>query len=257
MQTTVANRLSYYRNSIVDSGRMNPDIETLRKERLLLLHPLEEALSGDVMDKESVKAFLDRSAKDGKAEGERGEEKVPGILCPWVYLPRVVHGAAPEAAPFVLLCVPAVLTPEGLLLSAGELPWIPRTILQPLNCEGPTVGSVEDSDRFLASLEAGRGEDWDDLVEVCVRYIEAVTGSGTPPEIEGYVLDSRAAFFSGETIKATVHVTKLYDALLSGKGSQPLLERMIGGADSPLPLLLENTAKLSHPRGVLEPPART
>lgn len=239
MRTTVANRLLYYRNTVADTGRMNPDIATLRKENLLLLLSREEAMSGVPEDAEAAKAFLERSLKTPREGASGGDDdgRVAGVLCPWIYTPRVVHGAAAEGAPFALLCVPAILSSEGRLLPSGEPPWIPRTVLQPLNSEGPTVGSVEDSDRFLASLESGSVETWEELAATCSRYIAAVTGSETPPEIEGYLIDGRAAFFAADTIKATLHLAKLYDALLADKGSFPLLERMIEGANTSEPLL--------------------
>ena len=197
VRTAVSDRLSYYRNTIADAGRMNPDIGALKKENLLLLLPREEALSGEPKDAEAARAFLERSSPAAGGRPAEGEDaRIAGVLCPWVYTPRVVHGAAASDAPFALMCVPAILTSEGRLLPAGELPWIPRTVLQPLNSEGPTVGTVEDSDRFLSSLESGAVDTWEDLRGCCSRYLAAVAGSETPPELEGFEIDPNAAFFA-------------------------------------------------------------
>ncbi|HPJ26851.1 MAG TPA: AAA family ATPase, partial [Synergistaceae bacterium] len=255
-------RLSYYRKTLADAGRQNPDIKKLLEGKLLFRRFREEFLAGRVEDQEGVESFLSSLSdkKDSSSQEKKDGEMQPvsGILCPWIYMPQVSHGAASGGVPFALLCIPALLSPEGFLQPTGEKPWIPRTILQPLNSEGVTVGSVEDSDTFLTSLESGEIQSWEDLMGVSARYLAQVTGSQSPPNIGGYRLDDEGGFFWEDSPRGTasVHVEKLYNALLEEKSASfPLLERLIEGSSRSLPLLsqAEETKISSRHMGCMSP----
>jgi len=175
----------------------------------------------------------------GIPEEEGGtEEALEGAFCPWIYAPSGEHGVFRNASPFALLCIGAVLEKDGTLRSTG-LPWIPRTLLQPLNDDGVTVGSVEDSDAALTALAAqpSKEDSWQETARVCREYLEAVTGSSAPPDLPGYTRVPGGAFVAGAPIGVSRHVQALYDALLDKKPSAPLLERLVQGQAPSSPLL--------------------
>ena len=166
MQATTRKFLSYYRNTLSDAVRQNPDLKAFQKEGKLLLGDEDAFLSWRRPADEDLDRFL-AAAKSGaeKGSGEGGEEdaSVEGVFCPWIYLPDVVHGASRSDETFALLCVPAVLASDGTFRPTGALPWIPRSLLQPLNDDSVTVGTVEDSDAFLGSLDASALGTWSDV----------------------------------------------------------------------------------------------
>ncbi|NCC62988.1 MAG: hypothetical protein EOM12_19220, partial [Verrucomicrobiae bacterium] len=68
-------RLSYYRNTLADAARQNPDFQKLIKDKGLLRCSREEFLSGKIGDKERVKAFF-------TVNGDK--QPASGVLCPWI-----------------------------------------------------------------------------------------------------------------------------------------------------------------------------
>ena len=241
MQATTRKFLSYYRNTLSDAVRQNPDLKAFQKEGKLLLGDEDAFLSWRRPADEDLDRFL-AAAKSGaeKGSGEGGEEdaSVEGVFCPWIYLPDVVHGASRSGETFALLCVPAVLASDGTFRPTGALPWIPRSLLQPLNDDSVTVGTVEDSDAFLGSLDASALGTWSDVPPLCRKYLGAVTGAEDPPDFEGYRRDVHWAFFSGATIQASKHVATLYEALLQKDlPLLPLLDRIVHGTAETSPLL--------------------
>lgn len=263
MEETTRRLLSYYRHTLGDAARQNPDISGLtdlqkvqkgreggKDDKPKLLLGDEGALAtGRLTDNLDLLGEFFAAAKGGdKKEGAPGNSKEEGIpegalegtFCPWIYVPSVEHGLSrKDSSPFALLCVGAVLEKDGTLRPTGDLPWIPRSLLQPLNDDGVTVGTVEDSDAFLASLAARApgGGTWKEMAEGCREYLAAVTGSSTFPDIPGYRLDPRPAFVVGTPIVASQHVQALYDALLDKKPSASLLERLVQGKAASSPLL--------------------
>lgn len=241
-------RLSYYRNTLADAARQNPDFQKLIKDKGLLRCSREEVLSGKIGDKERVKAFF-------TVNGDK--QPASGVLCPWIYTPQVTHGATSGKYPFALICIPVVMSPEGIFQPKGDKPWIPRTVLQPLNSEGTTVGSVRDSDGFLSTLLSEEIQTWESLMDVCKKYLAYVTGSETPQNMEGYDLDPEGGFFSDDSPQgnASAHVKKLYDALQREKLSLPLLTRLIEGKSTTLPLISkkEETELSSRHLGCMSP----
>ena len=128
MRTTVANRLSYYRNTVADTGGMNPDIATLRKENLLLLFSREEAMSGVPEDAGAAKAFLERSLKTPKegASGGGDDGRVAGVLCPWIYTPGSSTAPRRRALPSPFSAFRRFSPPKDAFFRPASLPGFPE-----------------------------------------------------------------------------------------------------------------------------------
>lgn len=163
--------IEYWRNSLSDADRLNPDFEKLRSGGLQI--ELEAFVQGEVPS-EMVDQFLAKlSEKDKK------KEVYDVLICPIVLYVKTVHASSVlSQLPSSLspLWIPAMISKKGLLQPHPRyIPWISREYLEPIESDVDSIGAVKDVDSFLSSRSV-RIEKWTEYINFVYELLSTVTG---------------------------------------------------------------------------------
>lgn len=220
--------LKYWRNSLIDAGRINARISKTAKE----ITP-DELESGRI-DVKTVQ-LLYKETKNGQQFEEIDDEKyIPVLLCPVQLKAQVFHGRK-STEDRALLWIPADLMPTGELRPRdGEYPWISRALLEPSLGEEAdlTIGRLEDVESYMQNNSPEVFcKEWQDLLEYGRKMIEFVTGN---KEVTGYKWQFRVYIILDDDKRNPArHIIKLLDTIIKEKQVLPLLEKYLSLTDTP------------------------
>ncbi|HZF14072.1 MAG TPA: AAA domain-containing protein [Thermoanaerobaculia bacterium] len=255
--------LRYWRQSLADGDKI--DFESDRAQRETLRLPRTVLATGRIPQEQAQQLFRlqeRKTGEDGQEEPKRERKSaLPVLLCPLHARLRQAHGAVPagQVKQVNPLWIPAFLGQDGALSppSSGG-PWIPRSLLEPLQDGALALGTVENLDRFLTrkpidEIEAGWPSYWsysaEMLREVTELRFDAFELPGYEVLSEGFVVPRAAAQGFGMRILA------LYDLLLKESEIPPLLRRYACLTETPSAPLL--TAEEQLPYAILHVGQRT
>lgn len=161
--------LEYWRNSLADADRLNPDFEKRKPNGFQI--ELEQLFQGEISTNtvnELIAALPDKKT-----------EIYDVLLCPIVLCVRTEHGspiASQLPASIVPLWIPALMTKEGILKPHSRyLPWICREYLEPCESDVEPIGTVGDVDHFLSSRPT-KMEQWEEYAAFACKMLLDVTG---------------------------------------------------------------------------------
>lgn len=220
--------LKYWRNSLIDAGRIIARLPNTVKEITI-----DELESGKI--NMAIVELLYKETKNDQLLGKiDGGKNVPVLLCPVQLKAQVPHGRK-STEDRALLWIPADLMPTGELHHReDEYPWISRTLLEPSLGEEAdlTVGRLEDVESFLQNNSPERFcNEWKGLLEYGRKMIGFVTGN---KEISGYEWQYRVyVVLDDDTRNPARHIIKLLDALAKERQYLPLLEKYLSITDMP------------------------
>ena len=220
--------LSYWRNNLADKDRLGKlpdpdDKDTVRSSP-------QGLWAGWVEDEPREELF--------HAYEQEQKEEAPGALSVLVYLgilqKGVEHGKRGQGTASAPLVIPARLTRDSQLLPRGELPLVPRPLLDPhdtVDC--PIIGRVADYDAFCTREEPpGEDAEWADLEAKVDGLWQAVVGESfqgveSLDAFEGFFLQNAGLVtLDTQSMGRPTSLVGLYDTLREADdaaGSAPLL----------------------------------
>jgi len=223
---------AYWRNSLADAelGRGTLTKDEFNRHRRV---SPDEAGSG-ILHEETVKAYFD--GEDEKLQF------VEVVYRPWLYAVKNEHGQRvthlPEyVTPFV---TQALLSRDGCLLPKPTTV-VPRDILQPLEDNSFSIGTIDDLDRFLTDgqipgiafadvsdgsetqLEKFRNK-WNDYRHGLDNMLAAVCSAFVSQTRQYLLAEHGIVLKKGVISGATQHVVRLYDHIRDKQPESPLFE---------------------------------
>lgn len=212
------NVISYWRNSLADSDRLNLNISKLGFKHEITWSEVETGK----LSKEIVESYFGMKKF-------KNEDIVNILFCPVIAYPTRQHGVEKVnlSKSLVPLWVPACLDKEGnLSVDLESFPWIPRNYLEPSANESIIIGSVEILDDFL-SKNPMPTEKWSDFWEYVMKMFNVVTGQNLKDfEYEDYSTSETGWVFINNNIQgASSSIIRLYNHILKNGISYPLLKK--------------------------------
>lgn len=222
------NTINYWRNSLADVDRLNPDFNKMKNNALQI--DVDCFRKGNIPKDITQKLFGDR-IKNGQLTS------IEVLLCPIVAHVKTEHSKNKSNHPAILtpLWIPALLNKEGnLLVAAQKDPWIPRDYLDPCLSGVDPIGTLSAVDRFL-SEKPFKFESWNLYWDHTLKMFDEVTEIGLDVfEHEQYVRSTESYILPNEhIIGATSAVLKLYDDIRETKPKIKLLNHLASMEDQP------------------------
>lgn len=246
MRIPLVKLLSYYRNSLADADRMAPEdswVQTATPTNV------DEWASGQ-LSPETLEMVWQARSGSGKADtDEWGRRRF--WLCPFVGTLKPEHGARRHGLPvrIVPLWFPVRVSENGNVEPDPQLlPWIPRTLLEPIHPARIVLGQLTDADTYVAarmwedpealtdetgsSHRARRLSAW---LEYGKGLLEFVTKKEWATfELEEYYREPHAVVLPAGAPSAKITgLLAYYDALIRDKISTPPLQRFVAGESFP------------------------
>lgn len=162
-------QLEYWRNSLADAERLNPDFEKRKPNGIQIENNwiIQGEISADAVNKLIAK------------HPDKKKEIYDVLICPIVLYVKSEHGSPVTSklpASIVPLWIPALLTKEGVLKPHPRyLPWICREYLEPCESDIEPIGTVVDADYFLSSRST-KMEQWEEYETFALEMFLNVTG---------------------------------------------------------------------------------
>lgn len=220
----------YFRKAL--AVRMSPRIDF--KYSVFVKVTREQVEQGRIADTSAGCFFQDKKGKDNSEITEQ-----PVLIAVKVIKPEIDDGRKNSISPEELTAVyylPALLSRDGSLApSPDKNPWFAREFLKPMIDPEISIGTNEDVDKFLCDNVAERKQinSWEKYWIYSCRMYKTVAktdlDSGKIGIMENVETEDFCYIFRDETVKATVHILKLYDAIigLKGKLQLPLYEQFV------------------------------
>jgi hypothetical protein len=246
MRIQLAPLLSYYRNSLADADRMAPDDAWLETASIV---QTAEWATGQ-LSTATLSAIWSTTSGTGKGEvDDFGRKRF--WLCPFVGRLKPEHGAKRHALParLVPLWYPVRVSESGIVEPDSQLlPWIPRTLLEPVYPVRMVLGQLADSDTFYGAHA------WDDpdagpddtpnvhkesRMQAWLTYgqqlLEFVSGKAWGDfSLEEYHKEPHAIVLPSGAPSARISgLLAFYDALIRDRISTPPLQRFVDGTVFP------------------------
>jgi len=236
------NVLKYWRNSLADADRLDPDFLKRRAGGFLIHY---NAIESGSISPEIVKKYISRTIDKKKTIFDV-------LVCPTITYIKKEHGSQknsnlPEAiAP---LWIPALMDASGTLRPHSRFtPWICRDYLEPSETEVLPMGTIQQVDEYLYGRSINR-ENWEKYFQFTLDLFKSVTGL-LPLEWnhEQYQLSEECYLFSNDLVFGTSRaIQDLYGYIELDRVQAPLLQKFASIASQPpiSPFLNLESDKLS------------
>ena len=242
---TAAKLIRYWRDSLADGARSKDAAKRLGSAIRL---PFEDAAAGR-LNPGQVAVLFEDAGGEGKSpnHADGPAQTLSVLLCPLV-LRKLSRSGRHDRNFLGAVWLPAELAEDGALSPSGELPWLPRGLLEPADKAELTVGDVAALDAYLTTHPEPFNPQnpelpprWRDAWAYADAMFEHVTGATVDAfEAEGYEKSDYVYLLRADDNDKNIparHVLKLYDHLLHNRGA-PLLERyMLLKPPQPRPFL--------------------
>ncbi|KTD87470.1 AAA domain-containing protein [Paenibacillus etheri] len=213
------NTLDYWRNSLADADRMNPNFDKMKKKAIII--DLDNIMTGVVPNKTTEKLFGDKYKNNQIS-------LIEVLLCPIISYIKKEHSRNKGNHPETLtpLWIPALLNKNGqLLVATKKVPWIPRDYLDPCLSGVYPISTLSAVDQFLTE-KPFKFEMWKDYWSHTVQMFTDLTDSDLDGfEHEQYSRTTESYIMLNEQISgATTAVQMLYDHIRENKPTTALLK---------------------------------
>jgi hypothetical protein len=227
----------YWRNCLADVDLRSPEVKDAFDLKLtdILRGQLPESLAKKIFEI----AQGERQRRNGSQErAEEPVQRISLLLAPFGLRRFFRHGASEEkeGTQYYPVWIPAFLTRDGRLWR-GEpgAPWIGRELLEPVTGDQPTIGKLDDFDRFLTASPQPSGTEWQDVIEHTEAMVKAVLGQNlTGLEITGFKTLPPLAVLWSEDRGVAQSILDLYGKI-EKRGELPPLLRALATGTSPRP----------------------
>lgn len=233
------NVLKYWRNSLADADRLDPDFIKRKPEGFCIEY---DAIENGVVPPDIIKQYVSKM-------NDKKKLIFDVMVCPIVTYIKKEHGShinynLPESiAP---LWVPALLDVSGTLKPHPRLsPWICRDYLEPGETEILPVGTIHRVDEYLSTHSINR-ECWHDYYCFALDMFQSITG-WLPLKWthEQYQISGESYLFPSDLVKGTSKsIQDLYSYIEKDQIQSPLLLTFASmESNPPLPSLLDIEAE--------------
>ncbi|WP_337102018.1 AAA domain-containing protein [Paenibacillus sp. YIM B09110] len=236
------NTLDYWRNSLADADRLNPNFDNMKKSSILI--DLDNIKTGTVPHETTVKLF-------GQNYKNNQISSIPVLLCPIIAYIKKEHSRSKGNHPETLtpLWVPALLNKDGCLLVANKKnPWIPRDYLDPCLSGVFPISTLSAVDQFLTE-KPFKADNWKDYWAHTVQMFSELTDMDLNEfNHEQYIPTTESYILCNEQMSgATAAVQLLYDHIRENKPTTTLLNHFASIEDRPQQIAesLENSFRTS------------
>lgn len=252
MDNNARRLLKYWRNSIVDSNR----IQELPLENTVEIS-WEELGSGIINPGNAKKVWAiylrekQQAQKTGR-EIEEKDDKITVLVCPVKLVKKYIHyqqnSTTQEIVP---LWIPALMDEKGKLEPARELlPWIDRKILEPTTGTGIVLGDIEDVERYLEKNDPTEAvKDWPGYLEYAQKMLKSLPITREEIEAMDYTLTNGVYITPDLEIRgAAQRILTVMDHIITSKIIPPLLKRYARLEDEPEkpPMTFDEQLNLAH-----------
>lgn len=177
------------------------------------------------------------------------------IIAPEVHIAEATGGANTQRGSRTLLplLVAAEVDEHGMFTPRkGALPWVPRRFLEPHGMSGPTVGTVDDLEDAIASVDEDSIRTWEHVEQACIRVYRSVTGAEPGQlQVPGYqrVNDLALVVAEGDGLNISRAIRGVLEELPVKRPLPPLLQTYLHGdvpASPPLDLVTQQRLAATH-----------
>ena len=223
---------SYWRDSLIDGERMDVSRSDISQSSEEVNYA--EILAG-ACGSEITRSLRNKVAKT-RGEARRKPKNVEKrflnesegdldiLICPLRFFKQ--NQALEGPRHIEAIWIPAKLSGSGeLIVPDRALPWIPRTLLEPLPDDSSlTIGALSDFEKFTRKRGPAEGSSWSKYWKYCDALVKSVTGSGlTRLSIQGYGRRPNPILVASSTGGANFHVLRIFEEVISGQRSPGLL----------------------------------
>ncbi|WP_192930261.1 DEAD/DEAH box helicase [Alkaliphilus pronyensis] len=207
--------IEYFRNTICDSERKVVDSSNFNNKNKI---SIDDIVIGKVHSKIFDYLYWKKNKK--MDEEVSTDDKLEIYLCPIVLSIEAIHGEDRSSLPknIIPIMISAILNKDGsLTINSEKFPWIPWEYLEPSLSE-ITIGELSVLDEYLSKYKQPNvTECWNEYWNYCNQLFKAVTGYTIDEyKLDYYVkTDGSYAVLDDEIIGTRVHISKLYDFLLT------------------------------------------
>lgn len=238
----VMNTLDYWRNSLADADRMNPNFDKMKINTIKI--ELDDITTGEVPTETLEKLFGDKYKNNQVS-------LIEVLLCPIIAHIKKEHSKNKGSHPNILtpLWVPALLNKNGqLLVAENKVPWIPRDYLDPCLSGVFPISTLSEVDQFLTKRPF-KFEKWQDYWSHTLEMFTYLTDSNLDGfEHDQYIQAEGSYIMLNEQKYGTTRsVQMLYDHIRENNPTTELLNHFASINDSPQQLAktLGSSYKLS------------
>lgn len=248
---TTQQLLDYWRTSLIDGEKLGIKYSDLNKA--VKVH-FSQAENGSISLQDTARIFQMLEPKRKKPTSNRFEadndKVIEVVIAPLEAKPLQVSSrdTNQKAYPFVPIWIPAQLDQTGkLLLPEDNIPWVPRSLLEPLIADFPipVLGNVEDEEEFFKSQPFPQDGQWKSYWAYAEAMLRYVTGYGFKDfQKQGFQIKADAAYILPSDLVLNIinSIVTLYNQIERASKTPTLFNRL-ATLNSPAikPLVEENT----------------